>query len=513
MAGERGPGVIEETIQIHDKKQFEIKLGYPFTGEEGAKVYDVETYFFFPNNLGINRYTYTREDFYNSTQIYVRLQTPVVLLRNMAAGKDSPLEKLKDAIEGLFATESAGEDEKSFADYEYQLKMFCCIFKSAVRDHVQFISRKKHDLNSRNTSLRQQDFKDLVDKYLAGINATVTAFRSLRTLVNVPTRNKEIFSVFLFGDEYLSLLIEYYTYGLIQVINRLDFSEKESFNPRLLALIKTELDYRRANNYPSIPSINSTNEEFLFRSSVLKKFMGNVLFLTTKFKHEGELLEQIAFALAAGIAMMFATTAVFFAQAAYSTVSTPLFLVLVISYMFKDRIKEFIRTYLGAKLRTRLFDHKRKIYFNAKQKLGWCRESFVFLKSEKLPRTIVKLRAKDHITEVENDWVGEKVILYRKQVKILNRQFRSIHHDYPVNSIVDIMRLNVSRFLTRMDNSKTPIYVCDSKGCQRIFGNRVYHVNMIMKHSGNGRVVYRRFRLVLNQNGIKRIEEVTIDTN
>ncbi len=505
--------MIEETIQIHDKNQFEIKLGYPFRGEEQAKVYDVETYLFFPNNLGINRYTYTREDFYSSIQTYVRLQTPVVLLRSMAAGADSPLAKLRTAIEAVFATESAGEDEKSFAGYEYQLKMFCCIFKSAVRDHVQFISRRQQNPSSRNKNFRGQDVKDLVDKYLAGIHDTVAAFRRLRTRVNVPARNKEIFSIFLFGDEYLSLLVEYYTYDLIQVIGRLDFSEKEALNSRLLALIKTELDYRRANSYPSIPSMDSTNEEFLFRSSVLKKFMGNVLFLQTKFKHEGEVLEQFAFALAAGISMMFATSAVFFAQTAYATVSTPLFLVLVISYMFKDRIKDIVRNYLGSKLRTRLFDHKRKIYFNAKQELGWCKESFGFLKNEKLPRTIVKLRAKDHITEIENEWVGEKVLLYRKQVKILNRQFRSIHHDYPVNSIVDIMRLNVSRFLTRMDNSKTPIYVCDTNGCQRIFGNRVYHVNMVMKHSGNGRVVYRRFRLVLNQNGIKRIEEVAIDTD
>lgn len=500
--------MIEETIQIHDKYQFEIKLGYPFTGDEGAKIYDVETYLFFPNNLDINRHTYTRKDFYNGIQAYVRLQTPVVLLRNMASGADSPLEKLDKAIERLHG----GEDERSFADYEYHLKMFCCIFKSALRDHVKFIAQRQRDPNPTDTNLKEWDLLDLVDKYLTGIDAAKTAFRDLRTKVNLPAANRDIFSFFLFGDEYLSLLIEYYTYDLIQVVNRFDFSGNEAPDSLLLKLIRDELDYRRANSYPSIPSMDSTNEEFLFRSSVLKKFMANVLFLNTKFKHEGELLEQFAFAIAAGIAMVFATGAVFFAQSAYATVSTPLFLVLVISYMFKDRIKDFIRVYLGSKLRTRLFDHRRKIYFNSKEKLGWCKESVAFLKSKNLPDTIVKLRAKDHITEIENDWVGEKVILYRKRVKILNRQFRSIYHDYPMNSVVDIMRLNVSRYLSRMDNSKTPIYVCDDRRCRKILGNRVYHVNIIMKHSGNGRVAYRRFRLILNQNGIKRIEEVAIDT-
>lgn len=500
--------MIEETIQIHDKYQFEIKLGYPFTGEEGPKIYDVETYLFFPNNLGINRHTYTREDFYNCIQAYVRLQTPVVLLRNMAGCADSPLGKLKTAIERLYA----GADEKAFADYEYQLKMFCCIFKSALRDHVKFIAGRQKNPIPGDMNLKDRDLRDLIDQYLTGIDAAKTAFRDLRTKVNVPAANRDIFSYFLFGDEYLSLLIEYYTYDLIQAIKRFDFSGRESPEASLLSLIRAELEYRRANSYPSIPSMDSTNEEFLFRSSVLKKFMASVLFLKTKFKHEGELLEQFAFAIAAGIAMVFATGAVFFAQSAYATVSTPLFLVLVVSYMFKDRIKDFIRAYLGTKLRTRLFDHRRKIYFNAKEKLGWCKESFAFLKGRNLPDTIVKLRARDHITEIENDWVGEKVILYRKQIKILNRQLRSIYHDYPMNSIVDIMRLNVSRYLARMDDSKTPIYVCDGRRCRKILGNRVYHVNMIMKYSGGGRVVYRRFRLVLNQNGIKRIEEVAIDT-
>lgn len=495
--------MIEENIQIHDKNQFEIKLGYPFAGKGKAKVYDVETFLFFPNNLGINRYTYTRKDFYNSIQVYVRLQTPVVLLQNMAEGKNSPFKKLRGSIERLIAC----EDEKLFLDYEYQLKMFCCIFKSAVRDHARFVAQQ-----GQKRKITDQDVMELVESYISGIDATTKAFRSLRSMLNVPAKKKDAFSIFLFGDEYLSLLIEYYTYDLLQILNRVEFPEKEAYRAQLLTLIRTELNYRKENDYPSIPSLDSTNEEFLFRSSVLKKFTGNVLFLKTRFKHEGEFLEQFIFALAAGIAMMFATAAVFFAQSAYATVSTPLFLVLVISYMFKDRIKEFIRVYLGAKLRTRLFDHKRKIYFNAKHQLGWCRESFTFLKNKKLPRTIEKLRAKDHITEIENDWVGEKVILYRKQVKIFNRRFRTIHHDYPMNSLVDITRLNVSRFLSKMDNSKTPIYVCDDTGCQKIYGNRVYHVNLIMKYSGNGRVRYKRFRLVLNQTGIKRIEEVAIGT-
>ncbi len=488
--------MIDETIQIHDKNQFEIKLGYHFAGADTAKVYDVETYLFFPNNLGINRYTYTRKKFYNDTQLYVRLKTPEVLLQNMVSGKDSPLEKLRKAIEALLVN----GDDKSFENYEHHLKMFCCIFKSAIREDISCISQTEH-----------WDVKDLLEKYLMCMETITLRYRNLRSLLNFPSRNKNIVSIFLFGDEYLSLLIESYSYELLQEIKPLDFPKKEELTSKLFRLIRKELNYRKDNDYPSIPCIDSTNEVFLFRSSVLKKFMGNILFLQTKFQHEGEFLEQITFALAAGIAMTFATAAAFFARSTYSTVSMPLFFVLVVSYMFKDRIKDVISIYLGAKLRNRLFDHKRKFYFNARETLGWWKESFTFLKTDKIPDTIVKLRARDHITEIENDWVGEKIILYRKQVKLFKRRFRSAYHDYPSDCIVDIMRLNISRFLSKMDNPEKPIYVGDQTNCQRIYGNRVYHINMIMKYSESRQVRYKRFRLVLCQNGIKRIEEVIIE--
>ncbi len=325
--------------------------------------------FGFANNLGINRYTYTRKKFYNDTQVYVRLKTPEVLLQNMVGGKDSPLEKLKKAIEALLVN----GDDKSFENYEYHLKMFCCIFKSAIREHISFISQKEH-----------WDVKDLLEKYLMGLETITSGFRNLRSLLNFPSRNKNIFSIFLFGDEYLSLLIESYSYELLQVIKPLEFPEKDELTPRLFKLIRKELSYRK--------------------------------------------------------------------------------------------------------------------------------ESFTFLKTDKIPDTIVKLRARDHITEIENDWVGEKIILYRKQVKLFNHRFRSVYHDYPSDCIVDIMRLNISRFLSKMDNPEKPIYVGDQTNCQMIYGNRVYHINMIMKYSESRQVRYKRFRLVLCQNGIKRIEEVAIET-
>lgn len=488
--------MIEETIQIHDKYQFEIKLGYQL-GEQKITAYDIETYLFFPDSLGINRHTYSKDDFYNDMQAHIRLKTPTVLLRDMVMGARSPLEKLRASFERLILR----VNKTTIAHYEYQIKMFCCIFKSAIRDHVSFTATKVH----------AGDIEDLLVKFLDNIQEITQEFRALRSIINVPIIDKRIFSIYEFGDEYLSLLIESYTYELLECINQMDFVEKDAHTTKLLALITHELEYRRKNQYPSIPDKHSDNEGFIFRASVLKKYMGNVLFLNTRLRQEGKFLEQLVFALAAGIAMIFATIAAFFAQSAYTNFSLPLFFVLVVSYMFKDRIKDLIRLYIGGKLQHVLFDHKMNIYFSPREKIGWCKESFTFPKGPKIPRQIMRLRSREHITEIENGWVGEKVILYRKRIKLFRRKLARIYQDYQVESINDIMRFNILRFLSKMDNPKKPIYVSDGHMYQRISGKRVYHMNMIIKYSMKNIALYKRFRIVLSRSGIKRIEEVVFD--
>ncbi len=489
--------MIEETIHIHDKYQFEIKLGYPLESHKKSTVYNIETYVFFPNSLGINRHSYKKTDFYNDIQAYIRLKTPTVLLKDMVHGQESPLQKLRTSIERLLVQ----ADKTSITDYEYQVKMFCCIFKSAIRDHVSFLS----------TRVTAGDIDDLFVKYFESIVDITRHFRELRSIINVPVIDENTFSVYVFGDEYLSLLIESYTYELLELLNTREFPEKAAYRARLLELIAHELEYRKKNHYPSLPDAKTTNEVFLFRSGVLKKYMGSVLFLNTRVKQEGELLEQIVFALAAGVAMIFATAAAFFAQSTYTNLSLPLFIVLVVSYMFKDRLKELIRWYLGSKLHNLLFDHKRNIYYSPGEKIGWCKEGFTFLKGHKIPSKILKLRDRDHLTEIENGWMGEKVLLYRKRIKLFRKKLEHVYRDYQVESVNDITRLNVLKFLSKMDNPKKPVYVLEGEGYRKIYGKRVYHLNMIIKYSMQEATLYKRFRIVLSRNGIKRIEESVFD--
>jgi hypothetical protein len=381
--------------------------------------------------------------------------------------------------------------------------MFGCIFKSAIRDQVAFIAERTTDA----------DLEVLLAQFVSNIEDITQGFRSLRAIIHVPTIAEDVFSIYAFGDEYLSLLIESYTYHLIEHIESRAFHGKSDYIVKLLALITNEQTYRQRQQYPSIPEVESTNETFIFRTGVLKKYIGNVLFLNTRVRPEGEFLKQLVFALAAGVAMLFATTASFLAQSAYASLSLPLFIIMVVSYMFKDRLKEFARWYWGNTLRHLLFDHKRHIYARPKENLGWCKESFAFINHRKIPRPITKLRNRDHITEIEDSWLDEQIVLYRKRITLFRGKLDQIYRDYSVESINDIMRLNVLKFLEKMDDSKKPLYVTTGQTYQKIYGDRVYHINMIMKYSTKTMTLYKRFRIVLSRDGIKRIEEVDGDAD
>ena len=81
----------------------------------------------------------------------------------------------------------------------------------------------------------------------------------------------------------------------------------------------------------------------MHRIGFLKKFCMNILFLSARRAQQRQGWEEVLFALAAGVAMAFATAVAFWAQARYTQASLNFFLIMVVGYMMKDRIKEGLR--------------------------------------------------------------------------------------------------------------------------------------------------------------------------
>jgi hypothetical protein len=495
MSGQRQKDIyMDVRVSIHDQHQMELKLNYPLPGDRRRTLYELNLYFFAPYSLGVHPQTYSKQQFYTDLQSYIRIRTPSVPLNRLKGSETSPMAQLRGALE----RKAQQPSERPLSEFEEQIKLFCCIFKSAVRDYVAYI----------HNTVYTQDRDRLIGDYLATVQDITAGYRELQRIIQIPNIDQRTFEIYLFGDEYISLLVEDHTYHLLNALSTNDSGLSPENRKKLLALIDGEVNYRRRRRYASIPEELKDNETLVFRRSVLKKYVASILFLNKELKTEWLLLQQVFFGLAAAAAMLFATAAAFISQTVYGSLTFPVFVTLVVSYIFKDRIKDLLRYHLSRKMTRFLFDHKTRVRDVAGKIVGVCRESFGFVKDRKLPADVRELRNRDHITEIENGWVGENILLYRKRIRLHPERVRRIFSEYEVAGVNDIMRFNVQEFLRRMDDPKKELFVMDDEGYHRIKGARVYHLNMIVRMTFAGRGSHMRFRVVLNREGIKRIEHV-----
>ena len=86
----------------------------------------------------------------------------------------------------------------------------------------------------------------------------------------------------------------------------------------------------------------------------------------------------------------------------------------------------------------------------------------------------------------------------------------SVFNDYSIDGVNDIMRFNIMKFTAKMDNPEKKIYVYDNEYYRPIYGKRVYHMNLIIRYKKDNEKDYKRFRIIFNREGIRKIEEVKL---
>lgn len=487
--------MIDENVKIHDKFSVEIKLGYETKRSKKINDYVINTWFFIPYSLDINRYTYTKKQFYSDLKTNLRLITPNFLLREIAEGDESPFFNLENSFKKVANKPIRTNRE----EYEYQIKMFQSILKSALRNEISHII----------SNVVEEDRQFLITSYIKYTSTIVKRYRKLRRIINTPTIQGEPINTYLLSDEFMSNLIEQNTFHLLRQLEKSFLNEYKTNKSKLLGLIQSEIAYKEKVDYPTVKKKSADNNgAIIYRWGVLKKFLENQLFLESRKRKDGVFIEQILYSLAAGLSMIFATVIAFSVQSKYGNFTIPLFIALVVSYMLKDRIKELTRYYVGGKLNKILYDHKNTIKIKDSQKIGWCKESFDFVKEETTPSSVIKIRNRSQTMKIENKFSNEKIILYRKRIRLNRKTLNSTFKDYEITGINDIVRFNISSFIKNMDNPKVPAYILTDDGYENIKGDKLYYLNLIMKFSYEETSNYHRYRIVFNRLGIKKVEKL-----
>ncbi|MBN1205789.1 MAG: hypothetical protein JXB05_12805 [Myxococcaceae bacterium] len=506
MSSERAP-LLQNRLEVHDRKQFEIKLEYQPSGADGETRYLVEMFLFVPNSLNIDVETYPRADFYADIHNYVRFTTPVMGLEELLSSDGSPLARLEAWLRTGLGTET---------EIVYQAKLLCCIFRGALRRFAKQVDGVCEPLAaSRLGEAECADLQQLVLKSQEAVARVLARFRAWTKVAYGLRLQEKTRASLRLVDEYMSLTVEQYFRKAVADMDALPRSGGY-IEPRkaLMGGVIGEESYRKENQLKSVLSPTGDNEEYMHRIGFLKKFCMNILFLSARRKQRRQGWEEVLFAMAAGLAMAFATAVAFWAQLRFTQVSLNFFLIAVVGYMVKDRIKEGLRRIFSKFAAMHLFDRMAEIVDPVTKKcLGTCEERVDYGRSAKVPDEIAALRCTDDFITVSQGELAETVIRYQKEIvldaELLPRTGRGL------TGVTDIIRFNVERFLRDMDDPELALEYVDLEDFSvgKVKAAKSYQVDLAFRfttdEADQKRVSTQMVRLVLDRNGIKRMLRFT----
>ncbi|MGB5437677.1 MAG: hypothetical protein WBM98_17415 [Maribacter sp.] len=485
--------MIRSKIEIHDKFSVIIDVTYDRISKSKKSKYTTLTYLFLPDSLNINGKTYPATKFYNDVRLFLKYDTPNYTLGEISRGERLLLKNLTKNTEIFIKNRT----NQNFPLFKNQVKMFAATLSSLLRDETDTLIKRK--------KISNDEIIDFIEK----INLIVSEFRAIVGMLKESSLKDTHMNVVFYADEHISNEIEL---QLMKLFNNIKNRKIETNSLEMIVgLIESEQKYKKQKNYVSPKDKNVNPEDLLYKRNRLKKYIESVFFLYQDIRKDGAMFEQTVLAFAAGLAMVFSTAVAFYYQQVYGNFTLPFFIALVVGYMLKDRIKGSVSQLFVSKSNSFFYDYKIKVTNALDNKIGLIKEKFSFVPLKILGPKVKKHRQKDMVIGISERSLNEQIIEYKKKVTIYPKKFGSDLSDENILGLTDITRLNFHRFIQYMDDPKKD-YILVKKGeVYMKAANKVYNINIIQKYYTEDGIEFSRYRVIMNRNGIKRIEKVVLD--
>ena len=507
--------LIDGRIEVHDRHHFEVKLDYSIDPGRAQNRYRVEAYFFTPQSLGITPETYPKQRFYNDIQAYIRFKTPAVPLATLLLPDEgaSPLARLERILPTL-VSQPRGKAE--WERISHEMRFLGCLVRSHIRDRVAQTCELVDGLGGAGawTAPALADIRAETVRLVQESRAVMERYRALRVHLQGPVVPGWIRETHAYVDEYLGIVTENYLSRLVQIIDEKPLPDEGLAAARtaLRQGILAEQEHREKARYPSAIEPDG-GMQYVFRRGLLKKFVMSVLFLEISKDPEGRRWSDLFSAIAAGIAMLVATVGGVWVQQRYLTTTWPFIATIVLLYMVKDRLKEWLRSFFTRKMTRFLADYSVRIRDSHRGiDIGRCREAFMFLRPEQVPPEVVALRHRSAQATIEPLSKPESVIKYEKEITLGGKavaKLGGLHHE-----INDIIRFNLAHFLVQADDPVTPVMVFQRSRdrVEEVLCPKVYHLNVVfvLRAEDERRPpLTEHVRVVIDKRGIRSLEHRT----
>jgi hypothetical protein len=511
---------------IHDRSQFEVQFNYDVAADnlsagQAVEHYRIEAFYFFPSNMGITPLSFPRESFYRSLYAYIRFKTPEIpeLTLLDPLSRRSPLNALSFHLKQLDMGDASVEDKAV-----NEARLFGCIVSSLLRARARDLDEQMQAAKARpGDAAAWRELEGSLGDFLSEVPELMGRYRSLlaeyRTLESrlAPTTLARLGHV----DEFL-------TYRVDHTLSELHFQLQGTWeaptrlakvSDRLHAVAEQEAEHRARQGYISLaPGDDDALALYTYRSGALKKLIDQVLYLDVKTIQETARWKNFAAMVGAAVAAVWAsltnTGALLYVNSANIMLTMVLF---ALAYVAKDRIKEILRESIWTKISRYFPDNKLLIHDPTSDiDVGKCKERVTYLTKASVPADVLKVRNTQHVVDLDQER-KETVILYQNDLKLYAREILSEHKRR--TDIKHILRFSVEDLLARLDNPTARVQFYDpaSRIFCRVRAPKVYHLNVVFRVSHwderNRREApyYHRIRVILDKNGIHRIDTVPLD--
>lgn len=522
---------LDSRIEVHDKSQFEVKFDYNLLNFERKKhsktSYSIEAYFFIPKSLGISSFNYSKTQFYNDLHANIRFKTPEMSFNdvNDENHRHSPLRIL---IDNLNKSKHNSNEEINITAVN-EAKLFGCLIsgflKEGTKQIIKLINQATYYKNISSSGNFLRIVQKEIETFVEDTVNILGKYRNIRTSYEENFSSKNVLINLKIVDEFITYRFENSLasiYMEIENLSNLKGIDCKNVIESITSIANRESQYRISQGFICFKNSTSVNfEYYAYRFSAIKKHVFQVLYLDVKhIKNEKKYRNMVAVVGAAFAALLYLP-----AQALLvvnSSASFSVLFLIIIAYIFKDRAKEISREIILDKILDKFHNYfpdndliiedptnvKDTIKKN-KKFIGKCKEFMRFVKKDSVNKNILKLRNLNHVVDIDEEKY-EEVIYYRKDVKLSSKKILTAHNRR--NNIKDIIRFNINEFLDKMDNAtgKIKFYDLEKSIFTSLKAPKVYHINIIFKYTIENATEpsYQRIRVVLDKNGIVRIEEV-----
>ena len=466
----------------HDRTHLEINLEHPTTGTGRTW----EAWIFLPQSLRLNADTYSKQRIGSDIQSHVRFSAPELELDDVPAEADEVARTISEA-------EPAGAID--------ELKLFACRVREAIARETLQVRMLEADHAIEAGAVALADVAEI---------AMVSIRRDLIPAANRAAPN--VAETAAWVDEHLSNVLEV---AMVKLVRQL--SRQESTAPateRVKRAAVAEARHRAQTGAgPGVSSDSTTFdlEQVERHRHALKRLTSSVLWLDSKAGDARSRAEHALHSIAAGIAMTFAVTAALL----YGTPNdaTDLWVwgsLVVLAYMGKDRIKATLQERFNGFIDRRYPNRKWVVCRGAGgQQVAAAEEKYRFVEPDDLPPDVGRFRS-----DLQSDSLGEtleldSILYHRKATTVDSEVVRSI--DARFDSLTEILRLDVARWLTSTDDPRRTVTLADPESGELVKSSlpRAYDVTILHRLAPIGvDTTWSAARVVLSRKGIRRVDQL-----